>query len=534
MGGASLLGAGLRTILSRRIARLDDERSWAQNTASIQCLQLRKLLNAARDTELGRERGFEKILASSDERLVEAYRGAVPAGDYEVWRARMARMREGGAADVTWPGVVESWAETSGTTGGQKYIPVSKAMMRSNTKSALDIFAHASRMGVSLGRLFGGKILFLGGSTDLTTNERGIRTGDLSGLATTQIRWPLSKVYSPGPEVALMTHWPSKIEAMARLAVDQDIRAVSGMASWSLVLFERVLAIARERDSSVRCLRDVWPNLTLFIHGGVKYGPFDRRVRTAYSGNPEEDIPNRIEVYPASEGFIAMQDTRGDPGLRLQTDTGIFYEFIPLEDVDSEDPPAFAVDRVERGQRYVVCLTTCAGLWRYVIGDLVEFDTIPPDGPARLRIVGRHRHFVNAFGENLIVEEIENAVTEASERAGVTVGEFSAAPVYPDEGRRAGLELVVEWNAPDERLGAFGAAFDAALRKANVDYNTKRTDDLGMTAPTITPVPLESFHRWMESRGKLGGQHKCPRCANHREIVEGVLSIVPHRSPQPA
>lgn len=534
MGGASLVGAGLRVLLSRRIARLGDRRHWALNGASIQRLQLRNLLNAAQDTELGRERDFEKILKSPDDRLVEAYRAAIRPGDYEAWRARLARMREGGEADVTWPGVVENWAETSGTTGGQKYLPVSKEMMRSNVRAALDIFALAARRGVSLRRLFGGRILFLGGSTDLTTNEAGIRTGDLSGLATTQIRWPLTSVYSPGPDVALMTHWPSKIEAMARLAAEQDVRAVSGMASWSLVLFERVLAISRERDASVTCLRDVWPNFQLFIHGGVKYGPFDRRVRTAYSGDPETDIPNRIEVYPASEGFFAIQDTPGDPGLRLLIDHGIFYEFIPFEEVDAPDPPAFTCDRVERGQRYVVSVTTCAGLWRYIVGDLVEFDTIPPDGPARLRIVGRHRHFINAFGENLIVEEIENAVTAASERARVTVGEFSAAPVYPGEGRRAGLELVVEWGAPEDRLSAFRDAFDDALRRANVDYNTKRTDDLGMTSPTITPVPVGSFHRWMESRGKLGGQHKCPRCANHREYVEGVLSIAPNRSPQPA
>ncbi len=524
MRATSLIGAALRLRLAARIRRLDDRSLWAHHAGRIQARELRSLLRRASATEVGRAHGFERIASRPDGELHRAYREAIRPADYEGWRAHFARMREEAEPGVAWPGVVRNWAETSGTTGGQKFIPVSDAMMRSNYRAALDIFAHAHRRGISLARLFGGRLLFLGGSTDLTVNDKGIRTGDLSGLATTQIRWPISAVYSPGPDVALMTHWPSKIDAMARVAIDQDVRAVSGMASWSLVLFQRVLEMARERDPGVRALRDVWPNFSLFIHGGVKYAPFDRRVRTAWSGDPEIDVPERLEVYPASEGFVAVQDTPGDPGLRLNIDHGIFYEFIPVEEAEAEDPPAFTCTQVERGQRYVVCMTTCAGLWRYVIGDMVEFDTIPPDGPARLRIVGRHRHFINAFGENLIVEQIENAVASAADATGATIGEFTAAPVYPDESRRAGLELVIERERPDDDVGAFREAFDRALRAGNVDYDTKRTDDLGMAAPTISPVPMGTFHRWMESRGKLGGQHKCPRCANHREYVEGVLA----------
>ena len=534
MPATSLIGAALRLHLARRIRRLSDTGRWARGAGRVQIQQLRSLLRSAAATEVGRRYAFTKLLETPDDRLHEAYRHTIAAGDYEAWREPLARMREDAQPDVTWPGVVRNWAETSGTTGGQKYIPVSDAMMRSNYTAALDIFANAVRMGVSLPGLFAGRLLFLGGSTDLTQSDRGVRTGDLSGLATTQIRWPISAAYSPGLDVALMTHWPSKIDAMARVALDQDIRAVSGMASWSLVLFERVLEMARERDPGVRTLRDVWPNLTLFIHGGVRYVPFDRRVRTAWSGSPEIDLPHRLEVYPASEGFIAMQDTPGDPGLRLNIDHRIFYEFIPAEAVDDDDPPAFTCDRVEPGQRYVVCMTTCAGLWRYVIGDVVEFDTIPPDGPPRLRIVGRHRHFINAFGENLIVEQIENAVASAVERTGATIGEFTGAPVYPDGARRAGLELVIELSDPGADTTRFRDAFDAALQDANVDYHTKRTDGLGMDAPTISPVPIGAFHRWMDAQGKLGGQHKCPRCANHRDYVEGVLAHASQRDPQPA
>ena len=512
-------------MLARRIARLSDTRAVARSARATQLGVLADLLRAASDTEIGRDLAFAEIASMAPDDAIRAYRGRIPAEGYEPFRARLARMREGAEPGVLWPGVVRDWAQTSGTTGGEKYIPVSREMMRSNYRAALDIFANAARMGVGLGDVFAGRILFLGGSTDLTVNEHGVRTGDLSGLVTPLIRWPLSEVYAPGPEVALMSHWPSKIDAMARLAATQDIRAISGMASWSLVLFEKVLELARERDPGVRTLRDLWPNLTLFIHGGVRYTPFDRRVREAWSGDPETDVPARLEVYPASEGFIAMQDERGDPGLRLITDNGVFYEFIPLERIDDPDPPAFLCDEVEPGRRYVVCMTTCAGLWRYVIGDVVEFDTIPPDGPPRLRIVGRHRHFINAFGENLIVEEIESAVVDACAETGAEVGEFTAAPVYPSEGTPAGLELVAEWPGDPAGLGAFAEAFDASLRRRNVDYATKRTDGFGMAPATVSPVAPGAFHRWMSAEGRLGGQHKCPRCANHRDFVEAVVTI---------
>lgn len=532
----SLIGRGLAWRLGGRVRLLNDARYWTARSHAIQLRQLRALLSVAKHTSFGRAHEFARLGELSDEALIDAYRKSVPIADYGAFREPIRRMREDAEPDVLWPGLIEDFAQTSGTTSGDKFIPVSKAMLRSNYLAALDIFANAMRFGVSLPQVLAGKSLFLGGSSDLSTSPRGVRTGDLSGIVTPLIRWPLTEIYAPGKQIALMSHWPSKIEAMARECIDQDIRMVNGMPSWGIVLFERVLQLARERGQQARCIRDIWPDLTLFVHGGVKYAPFDSRVRQFFSGSVDgPDIPFRLELYPASEGFIAMQDVRGDPGLRLLSDIGNFYEFVPLEEIDSPSARAFTCDQVEKGQRYVVTMSTCAGLWRYVIGDVVEFDTIPHgpsgrggDGPARLRIVGRHRHFINAFGENLIVEHIENAVALAASATGASIGEFTAAPVYPAPGRRSGLELAIEladhaqWNA--QRLGAFAEAFDAALKEQNVDYTTKRTDGLGMAPPTITPLPVGTFHRWLASKGKLGGQHKCPRCANHREIVDAVVA----------
>ncbi|MEZ6210680.1 MAG: GH3 auxin-responsive promoter family protein [Phycisphaerales bacterium] len=230
------IGAALSAYLARRARFLSATSSRAHDARATQLHQLRALMRLAANTEVGRAANFTRALNRSDADLVRAYRDAIQPGDYEVWRARYRRMRELAQPDVTWPGVVTDWAQTSGTTGGEKYIPVSRHMMRSNYRAALDIFAHAKRFGVSLPQMFGGRLLFLGGSTDVSINDRGIRTGDLSGLVTGLIKWPLSQVYTPGPEVALLSHWPTKIEAMAKVTLPQDIRFISGMASWSLVL----------------------------------------------------------------------------------------------------------------------------------------------------------------------------------------------------------------------------------------------------------------------------------------------------------
>ena len=530
----SLVGAALEARLALRAPLLDDTGFWRTNTAFLQLTQLRRLFKKAGRTEFGRAHGFARMAALGDADMLREYRRQVPIVDYEGYRSLIERMREGGEPDILWPGLVRDFAQTSGTTSGDKFMPVSKELFKSNYRASLDIFANLMRWGVPLTRIMSGRCLFLGGSTDLSVNEHGIRTGDLSGLVTPMIRWPISAVYTPGPDIALMSDWPAKIEAMARRTIDQDVRMVSGMPSWASVLFARIIELAQERGRNVSRMRDIWPNVELFVHGGVNYAPFKPRIAELVEGDAKGDLPHRLELYPASEAFVALQDERGDRGLRLCADHGIFYEFVPVDEIHSESPRAFAAWEVEKGVRYVVVLSTCAGLYRYILGDVVEFDTIPGgldgeggDGPLRMRIVGRHRLFINAFGENLIVEHIENAVAKAAETLGVRVGEFTAAPVYPTESTRAGLELAIEAEMDATRAQKFRDLVDDAIKAQNVDYSTKRTDNLGMTEPKITVLREGAFHAWLDSRGKLGGQHKCPRCANHREFIEGVIASNP-------
>ncbi len=528
------VGVALEARLALRAPALDDTEFWRTNTASIQLHQLRKLFRSARKTEFGRAHGFAKLAALPDAEMLLAYRKAVPIVDYEGYRSLIERMREGAEPDVLWPGLVRDFAQTSGTTSGDKFMPVSRALFRSNYRASLDIFANLMRWGVPLTRIMSGRCLFLGGSTDLTVNEHGIRTGDLSGLVTPMIRWPISAVYTPGPDIALMSDWPAKIEAMARRTIDQDVRMVSGMPSWAAVLFARIIELAQERGRNVTTMREIWPNLELFVHGGVNYAPFKPRIAELAEGDARGDLPSRLELYPASEAFVALQDEAGQRGLRLCADHGNFYEFVPVDEIHEADPRAFAPWEVERGVRYVVVLSTCAGLYRYILGDVVEFDSIPAgldglggDGPLRMRIVGRHRLFINAFGENLIVEHIENAVTKAAMALGVRVGEFTAAPVYPSGQTRAALEVAIEADLVGERVQKFRDLVDESIKAQNVDYTTKRTDGLGMAEPRITVLREGAFHAWLESKGKLGGQHKCPRCANHREFIEGVIASNP-------
>ncbi|MEO0513442.1 MAG: GH3 auxin-responsive promoter family protein [Planctomycetota bacterium] len=520
------IGAALAARLELRVHQLDDPEYWKQHTRRLQLGVLRRNLTRARSTEIGRAFGFAALAALPDDELLPAYRNAVPVRDYEGYRDACRRMREDGQRGVLWPGLVRDFAQTSGTTAGDKYMPVSRDMLRSNYLCSLDIFAHARRRGHRLSDLFAGRCLFLGGSSDLTTNAHGVNTGDLSGIVTPLITWPISEVYSPGPEIALESHWPTKIDKMARLSMTQDIRMLSGMPSWAGVLMDRVLEL-----TGADRVADVWPNLRLFVHGGVRYDPFQHSLAQKYSAGQHDDLPDRLELYPASEAFVAIQDEPGDRGLRLCVDRSNFFEFVPADQINtdqintgqinSDAPDARAAWEVEKNTRYVVVLSTCAGLFRYVLGDVVEFDTLADEGPVRLRIVGRHKHFINAFGENLIVEHIENAVAEAAAATGLAHGEFTAAPVYQTQATRPGLELAIETAAiSPAALAAFADRFDRSLKDQNADYETKRTDSLGMAPPTITPLAAGAFHRWLDDNNKLGGQHKCPRCANNRDLID--------------
>jgi hypothetical protein len=365
--------------------------------------------------------------------------------------------------------------------------------------------------------LLGGPMLFLGGSTALAAASGGALVGDLSGVVVHRLPPGIRGRYSPGEPIAAIPDWATRLAAVAELVQRQDLRLLSGMPSWMLVLFERV---ARDRQAVGRALRELgelWPRLRVFVHGGVSFAPY-RAVFEEWMGRALE----YVEVYPASEGFVGVQTERAG-GLTLMLDYDIVYEFIPVEDVGAPRPRRHTVAEIEVGRPYAVALSTPAGLWSYLLGDTVRFTATDP---LRLHITGRTRHFVNAFGENVIVEEVERALLAACRATAAEAAEFTVAPRFPSADEpRGGHDWLVEFRVPPRDREAFARCLDAELAALNTDYRTKRRGDVAMVAPRLVEVWPGGFHRWLAARGKLGGQHKVPRVTNTRAVADELLAV---------
>jgi hypothetical protein len=479
----------------------------SRDAPAVQEATLLRLLAAARDTDFGLAHGFSGIRSVAD------YQTRVPVREYRCFRPLWERAL-GGEADVVWPGRCGDWVKTSGTTSGDKIIPVTSEAWRSHRKGGRDALLMAvERVGAR--HLLGGPMLFLGGSARFRPVGGG-QVGDLSGLAVRRLPPGIRGLYSPGPEIAAIPGWEDRIEAVAALASGQDLRLLSGMPSWLVILFERM---ARQREAAGRPIRDLaqcWPNLRVLVHGGVAFAPY-ASVFDEWMGRRLE----RVEVYPASEAFVAVQ-TEASGGLSLMLDYEVFYEFVPVEDLARDRPRRHTVADVELNRPYAVVLTTAAGLWSYLLGDTVRFTR---RDPLRLVITGRTRHYLNALGENVIVEEVERALTGACRRTEAEVVEFTVAPRYPTaEEPRGGHEWLVEFRVPPREPDDFGRVLDETLAALNADYRTKRMGDVAMVAPQVTALAPGTFYRWMGATGKLGDQHKVPRATNDRVVADGLLA----------
>jgi len=500
-----MIAAALDWYAGLRRRRLDAV--W-RDPVQVQEIALRSLLWAAADTEFGLTHGFRSI------RTVSQYQERVPVREYSdfkpLWERAVA-----GARGVTWPGRCRDWVKTSGTTSGDKMIPVTREAFSSHRKGGWDTLLLACER-VGARHLLGGPLLFLGGSTVLTETSDGTRVGDLSGLVVRRLPPGIRGRYSPGPEIGAIKDWEERIDRVAELVARQDLRLVSGMPSWMVILFERVARQLQQAGRPIRNLAQCWPNLGVLVHGGIAFAPY-ASVFEEWMGRRID----RIEVYPASEGFVGVQ-TEASGFLTLMLDYGIFYEFVPIEDVGTARPRRHTVADLELHRPYAVVMSTPGGLWSYLLGDTVRF--VARD-PLRLVITGRTRHYVNAFGENVIVEEVERALTGACRRTEAEVVEFTVAPRYPSaEEPRGGHEWLVEFRIPPREPDDFARVLDETLIALNTDYRTKRAGSVGMVAPRVTTVPPGTFYRWMRETGKLGDQHKVPRVTNTRAVAEALLA----------
>ena len=466
---------------------------------------LADLLAAAENTAFGRDHDLAGGMDVAD------YQRAVPVRDYEGLKGYMDRA-VAGEADVLWPGVPLYFCKTSGTTSGAKYIPLTKDSMPNHIGSARNaLLGHIAGTGDA--SFVDGKMIFLQGSPELAKTPGGVHLGRLSGIVAHHVPGYLQANRLPSWETNCIDDWETKVDAVVRETCTEDLRLVSGIPSWVQMYFERLL-----EHTGKATVREVFPNLSLFVHGGVAFSPYAERFRQLLGF----DIA-RVELYPASEGFLAYQDAPEVEGMLLNVNDGIFFEFIPADRYFEDAPPRLTVGEVELGVQYAVVLSSNAGLWGYDIGDTVKFVSLDPP---RVVVTGRIKHFTSAFGEHVIAEEVEGAAQEAVAAHGGVMSEFHVAPqVTPVEGLPY-HEWVVAFDTLPEDMVAFATTLDAALQTRN-PYYKDLIQGAVLRPAVVTPVPADRFTEAMRKRGKLGGQNKVPRLANDRAMADLLLEPTP-------
>ncbi len=506
------------TPLLRLYARFRAGRLARQDSAKVQRQSLMRLVARAADTRFGRQHGFAAI------RDVKAFQAAVPLRRYEDFWTQYWQPTFPELVDVSWPGRIPFFAASSGTsTGSTKFIPVTGEMVRSNRQAGLDLLVHHLRSWPQ-SHVFAGRHLLLGGSADLVERAPGVRSGDLSGIAAANLPLWARPFAFPPPEIARLIDWTEKMARLAETAPAANIRSISGTPSWLLLFFDELVRRHPERGKR---LVDFFPGLELVVHGGVNFAPYRTRFAEWLEGSRAETR----EAYAASEGFIALADGGEGEGLRVILDHGIFYEFVPVGEIDSAAPTRHWIGDIETGVDYAPVLSTCAGLWAYVVGDTVRF---VGRAPPRLLVTGRLSYTLSAFGEHLTGEEIEASATAAAAAIGAGVRDFAVGALYPEKpGDIGGHLFVVEFERPvtADELARFAAVLDRDLMRRNLDYDAHRAGGFGMRPPEVRVLRQGGFAEWMRRRGKLGSQNKVPRVVSDPELFADLREFAAANAP---
>lgn len=466
-----------------------------------------RLINEARNTEWGKKYDYASI------KNRDQFRRRVPINTYETLKPYIERIRQG-EQNILWNTEIRWFAKSSGTTSGKsKFIPVStEALKETHFNGGKDLLSFYCNNYPNT-KLFEGKALGLGGSHYINEYDNESFYGDVSAIIIRNLPFWAEFSRTPNMEVALMDEWEEKIEKMAEITIKENVTNLAGVPSWGLLLLNRVLEKTGKSN-----IKEVWPNFEAIFHGGVNFAPY--REQFDKIAPPEV---NYMENYNASEGYFGIQDMKDSRELLLMLDYGIYYEFMPLEELDKEDPKTLTLDEVETGVNYAMIISTNAGLWRYLLGDTVQFTST---NPYRIQITGRTTHFINAFGEEVIIDNAEKAMETACEKTGAIVNEYTAAPVYFGNNQNAAHEWLIEFDKQPENCEFFTEALDNALKSLNSDYEAKRYKDMILAQPVIHSMPKNTFYQWMKSRGKLGGQHKVPRLSNNRHYVDEIKEMV--------
>lgn len=475
----------------------------------VQLELFKKLITSASETEWGKKYEYSSISTP------QQFRERVPISDYNSLKPYIERLRKG-EQNLLWNTDIKWFAKSSGTTSDKsKYIPVSSEALEEchfkGGKDMLSIYFHNHPDSL----IFDGRGLAMGGSSSITeVNNESYYTGDLSAILMQNLPLWVQLKKTPNQSIALMDEWESKIEKMAHVTMEHNVTSISGVPSWTLVLIRRILELSGKDN-----LAEVWPNLEVFFHGGVNFDPY----RKQFSELIRSDIMTYVETYNASEGFFGIQDRTGESDMLLMLDYGIYYEFVPFEQVDDKNAKTLMLDEVEVGKNYAMIISTNGGLWRYMIGDTIKFTSLEP---FRIKITGRTKNFINAFGEEVIIENAEKALTIACEKCNAEISDYTAAPIYFDDNKSAAHEWLIEFARKPSNLDVFTDAFDNALKSLNSDYEAKRYKNMVLGQPVIRSLPEQTFYNWLKKRDKLGGQNKVPRLSNNRKYVDEILQLI--------
>jgi hypothetical protein len=502
----ALINSVLSWLMKQRIHQIE---LFIKYPLEVQSDWLKSLLVSARNTEWGKKYDFRSIDTP------EKFGNTVPLNDYNSLKHSIERLRRG-EQNILWPSEIKWFAKSSGTTSDKsKFIPVSiEALEECHFKGGKDLLSIYCNNHPET-NIFDGRSIAMGGSHHINeiNNESYYYEGDLSAIIIQNLPIWVEYMRTPDLSIALMDEWESKIDKMARATLSHNVTNCSGVPSWTLLLFRRVLEMAGKEH-----IHEVWPNFEVFFHGGVNFGPYRDQFKNLFAGRKV----NYLEVYNASEGFFSIQDRDDHDDMLLMLDYGIYYEFIPIEEIDSTNPKVLTLGEVTSGPNYAVVITTNGGLWRYLIGDTVTFTTLDP---YRIRITGRTRNFINAFGEELIIDNAEKALAIACERCHAMITEYTAAPIYLKGAAKGAHEWLIEFEKAPEDLGYFINTLDNALKSLNSDYEAKRYSNMILKEPIVHMMPPNTFYNWLKSKGRLGGQYKVPRLANERKYVDEILSI---------
>ncbi|HEY5509912.1 MAG TPA: GH3 auxin-responsive promoter family protein [Prolixibacteraceae bacterium] len=481
---------------------------YREHAREIQTELLFDLLGSARNCEWGRKYDYESMTSLRD------FQSRVPISTYETIEPFISQMIEG-KKNILWPGEIRWFAKSSGTTNAKsKFIPVSKESLdECHFQGGKDVLAMYYKNFPET-KLLSGKSLTLGGSHRVNSMNNNSFYGDLSAIMIENLPFWTDFHRTPPTEIALIEQFEKKIEEIAKTSIHENVTSFAGVPSWNLVLMKFILEYTGKTN-----LLDIWPNLELFIHGGIAFEPYREQFRKIIPS----DTMQYMETYNASEGFFAIQDDPASPDMLLMLDYGIFYEFIPMDEIDSENPSVLPVWKVETGVNYAIVISTNGGLWRYMIGDTVMFTT---KNPYKLRITGRTKQFINAFGEELIVDNAERALLAATTGTGAIISEYSAGPIFmSDLDKKGSHEWLIEFEKEPDNLDYFTELLDLKLQSLNSDYEAKRFKNSTLEKPKVVSMNKGTFMHWMREKGKVGGQNKVPRLSNDRAYLDELLMI---------